>query len=53
MRGERKEWGLGHADESHHTGGALLEEWAGAVDRADMWVPDGRRGMGPDEVDPG
>ena len=39
--------------ESHRTRGSLLEEWAGAADRADVWNPGGTRGIGPNEVDPG
>ena len=39
--------------ESHHLGGSLLEERAGAADRADVWDPSEMRGIEPDEVNPG
>ena len=38
---------------SHHPGGGLLEEQAGAADWADVWDPSGTRSIGPEEVDPG
>ena len=39
--------------ESCHLGGGLLEERAGAADRADVWDLGGMRGIEPKEVDPG